>query len=259
MFKSYILTLSNDSDEELQRRVQELSAGLGVINVARGVDGRGLTANYYYDIIVKTFLKHSQILGPAEVGCALSHVRILEEFLASGETIAVIFEDDVIIAEHSAEMLLRALPAVSPSDILIACAQHGLDPGIVRGSPLLDNKDCYEVHEDDRRFVKRTCAYAVGRKAAEHILAVQGEALWQADDFDGLCPHNGRLLFCSAFRHPTSDDASTIEAERQLRRVAPPSLFARLKAELMRTIAARSLPIKRAIRSTFGRYQIIGK
>lgn len=259
--KCYILTLKSSDRSSVQSKVNILSSGLGEVEEVYGVYGGALSAIEYYKIMVggRAYAKNRQIITPAEVGCALSHVRMLEEFLKSKEQIAIIFEDDVLIAERSVEMLQMALQFVGPSDILVACDQQGIDLGGFRALPLAEHTECYEVQKDDWIIVKRTCAYAVGREAAKHILSVQSQGFCLADDFQALCPDNGRLLFCNAFSHLATYEGSNIDNERQLQKPPPRPLIFRLGDEIMKTVELKSAPLRRAIRSTFGGYRGIGK
>src|SRR5262249_20996137 len=214
MSKRYILTLRSSDQNPVQSKVNILSSGLGEVEVFYGIDGRALSAAEYYKIIVRAYAKHGQILTPSEVGCALSHLRMLEGFLNSNEQIAIIFEDDVLIQEQSVEILLMALQFVGQSDILVASSQPRSEYPI-RGLRLAERTECYEVHKNDRGVVKKTCAYVVGREAAKHILRVQNEGLRPADEFRVLCPDKGRLLFCNAFT--TQRKSSNIKNETRLR------------------------------------------
>jgi glycosyl transferase, family 25 len=261
MPKCYILTLHSLDQGSVQSKVRILSSRLGEIEVFRGVDGRELPAMEYYKFMVgaRGYIKHGQILTPGEVGCALSHVRMLQEFLNSNAQIVVIFEDDVIIGKQSVEKLMKALRFMRSTDILVACNQRGLYAGNFRALPLAEYDECYEVQKDHWINVKRTCAYALGRGAAKHILSVQKGALCLADDFQALCPDDGRLLFCDAFGHLETYEGSNIETERQLQRSRPRPLIIRLRDELMKTVVHKTRPAMRAIRSALGGHRAIGK
>jgi glycosyl transferase family 25 len=258
MTKRYLLTLKNSDYRSVQSRVSTLSSILGHMEVFYGIEGKALSAAAYYKIMARAYAKHRQIITPSEVGCALSHLRMLEEFLKSQEQIALIFEDDVLIGERSIEMLQKSLEFVRPSDILVACSQRGIeDP--VRGLRLAEEIECYEVQKEDWGVVKGTFAYAVGREAAEYVLSVQNDGLWPADKFRILCPDKGRLLLCGAFDHPATR-RSNLEDERRLKPEIPPRLlFFRLRAELMKSIASKGNLLRGTIRSKFGGYRVIAK
>lgn len=238
-----------------------LSSSLGDVEVVNGFDGRMVRANEYYPEMIKGFYKHGNILSPAEVGCALSHLAIVRRFLASDALFAIIFEDDVLIGENAFEILELSLKLVGQNDILVAGCQQGLEPlGSIFGSRLVNSVECYKIHRDYWPTVKRACAYVLGRGAAEHILAIQQEGLRLADDFGVLCPKGGRLLFCNAFAHPVSLENSTMEKERRLNEGKKPRrLLLRLFDEIGWSFRAKSMKVKTWVRLGLGRYQPIQK
>ncbi len=64
------------------------------------VHGRNLTSDqmaaYDRSAAIRNFGRE---LHPGEVGCALSHLKALREFVHSGSDYALIFEDDVILSD----------------------------------------------------------------------------------------------------------------------------------------------------------------
>src|SRR5262249_32827480 len=256
MSKRYILTLRSSDQNSVQSKVKILSAGLGEVEVFYGVDGQALSAAEYYKIMMRAYAKHKQIITPSEVGCALSHLQMLGEFLNSSEQIAIIFEDDVLIRAQSVGILHMALEFVGQSDILVACSQP-IDHQI-RGLRLAEHTECFEVHKNYRGVVKQTCAYVVGRKAAEHILRIQNKGLWLADEFRVLCPDKGRLLFCDAFSHHKRSSNIKNEARLRLDLLPPRSLMFRLRDELIKTAESKSTRLRRAI-TRLGGHRVIGK
>src|SRR5262249_36844421 len=154
----------------------------------------------------------------------------------------------------SVEILQKALEFVGPSDILVAQSQRYP----IRGLRLAEHTECYEVYKNDRGAVKQTCTYVVGREAAKHILRVQNEGLWLADEFRVLCPDKGRLLFCNAFGHHRR--ISNIKTEAQFRDglIQPRSLMFRLGDEFAKTVECRREQLRRAI-TRLGGHRVIGK
>lgn len=58
-----------------------------------GIVGKTLTVKEYFNQAV---VGKSKAMTPGELGCSLSHIAALKDFLASDQPYAVIFEDDVI-------------------------------------------------------------------------------------------------------------------------------------------------------------------
>jgi glycosyl transferase family 25 len=259
--RAYLLSLRSPDDPVVASRIARLSEWISPPVVWAGIDGRRLAASDYYRHLVRAHYQHGQVVTPAEVGVSLSHVTVMDDFLASTADVAIVFEDDVVIKPESGQVLNAALPFVRANDILVACDQRGLEYiGAARGRPLASDRGCLEILRDDWRIVKRTCAYALGRQAAMHLRDVQNRGLWPSDDFRVLCPPDGRLLYCGAFGHPPDDEGSVVAPERALKaasRVRPLPLARRLAAEVMRTFGPRITRVSRDVRSRLNGYKPI--
>ena len=51
--------------------------------------------------IIKYFVKNHN-LNPGQIGCALSHIKILEDAIKNNDKKIIVFEDDAIIPKDSA-------------------------------------------------------------------------------------------------------------------------------------------------------------
>lgn len=58
-----------------------------------GIKGAELTVKEYFN---RAVAGHDKALTPSELGCTLSHLEALKDFLNSSEQYAVVFEDDAI-------------------------------------------------------------------------------------------------------------------------------------------------------------------
>jgi glycosyl transferase family 25 len=247
--RTFLLTLKRHDDDDLCKKVRIISSALGSVEVCGGIDGAAQTCSEYFSQFVYNYSRNRQILPPGQVGCSLSHLKIIEAFLSGTSRIGIIFEDDVEIHSTSFDMLRTGLNFVGPCDILVAGCQEGLEYlGPLFGSPVLDSQ-VFEVHKSSWTTIKRACAYAVGRRAAEHIRDTQRHALWASDDFRVLGHPDGRILFCKAFSHPLDLTSSRIEAGRNVvSRVPPPKpLIKRIKEEIYASLAPRGRRFSQAI------------
>jgi len=260
----YVLSVGQ-SEHCITKKLRESVVSCGKtetqMEVVIGVDGMSMPASEYYDHLVKSLTRHGKILSPAELGCALSHVAIMRRFIASSAEIAVVFEEDAMFDAYSFEILRSSLQFIGPNDILVAGCQQGLEPlGPIFGCKI-EKSECYIVHKHYWTAVKRTCAYAVGKCAADHIVHVQTEGLWGADDFRVLCPSNGRLLFCRAFSHPQNLTASLLERERTMKTKLsrPRRLLLRVLDECWQSVRARSVRLRGWLRRVTSRLEPIAK
>jgi glycosyl transferase, family 25 len=83
-------------------RQKMISAGLRAAGMSfsmlAGVVGRELSAAEFESFAPSRFMaRFRRDIGPAEVGCTLSHKLALETFLASNEETALILEDDAVV------------------------------------------------------------------------------------------------------------------------------------------------------------------
>ncbi|MFA7418026.1 MAG: glycosyltransferase family 25 protein, partial [Acholeplasma sp.] len=67
----------------------------------QAVDGRKLPAQEYFTKTLPFLKKYNRPMTPAEVGCALSHIKALEAFLETDATHALVLEDDIIGSDEN--------------------------------------------------------------------------------------------------------------------------------------------------------------
>ncbi len=108
--------------------------------------------------------RHGRNTNIFEVACYLSHVKAMKAFLDSGETHALICEDD-LYPQPGLEGLLEALMTLS------GCWNTVRLAGLKLGNPLriADLGDGYTLTLPFHRF-KGTGAYLIDRKAAEALV-----------------------------------------------------------------------------------------
>lgn len=89
-----------------------------------GVDGALIPRDQWTDVDHDRFQRrHGRTILPGEYGCYRSHLQALRQFLASGEAMAIIIEDDVAL---DADFLARAMAAkeAAPTADLIKLVNH---------------------------------------------------------------------------------------------------------------------------------------
>ncbi len=145
-------------------------------NVQREAEKIQLTPHIFPAIMAKTMSKEelqkvtipNSYLMPGEIGCALSHLAIYKEFLATDEQSVIIFEDDVTFTPDCSLKTLQT------------CREFV--ENLARPSVLLLNPvDTYykKVHQIDSISIYSsfhgwcTYAYILNREAARNILQYQ--------------------------------------------------------------------------------------
>ncbi|TXH84374.1 MAG: glycosyltransferase family 25 protein [Rhizobium sp.] len=119
----YLINIDRATDRlaEIQRQGDEF--GFRFVRID-GVDGALIPRDQWADVDHDRFQRrHGRTILPGEYGCYRSHLMALRRFLASGEEMAVIIEDDVAL---DAEFLSRTLAAkaAAPTADLIKLVNH---------------------------------------------------------------------------------------------------------------------------------------
>lgn len=127
--KTFMINLEKDRHRWESAEPQLQRAGLDYERIP-GILGRGLTSK---DLAAhhsrqKASWRLARTLTPAELGCALSHLRTYREILKRGLSHALILEDDVVLPEGMAKLIENVavvMPAASPVVCLLSPAETG--------------------------------------------------------------------------------------------------------------------------------------
>lgn len=181
----------------------------------KAIDGRKLTAKEYYEATIEFFHKHKRPMTPAELGCSLSHIKALNDFIKSDYKYALIIEDDIIGCDSDIDIAMQAISTLKQSDFLLLGGQQGLAKRFQLGKKDTSN-GLMRVSGFSKKFVARTCCYVVSRVTAQHILDYQSKQLSLADKWDVFFKNTDvNFYFKDVFEHPLDLKNSHIEAERR--------------------------------------------
>lgn len=171
-----------------------------------GIKGGEIAAKAYFEQAVKG---RSQPLSPGELGCTLSHLEALKQFLQSNDDYALIFEDDAVIPEFLEYQALKEalLKFDLPNSVLFSLGGIQMKECLkVRGKlnqqKFLDKK----VLTVDPHFYSRACAafaYIVDRKMANTLISYHGK-IRKSDDWSCLYDFDPsvNLLMTHLVDHP---------------------------------------------------------
>ncbi|NCI78483.1 glycosyltransferase family 25 protein [Acinetobacter kanungonis] len=189
-----------------------------------GVKGGQLSAKKYFELAVKG---RDKPLTPGELGCTLSHLAALTQFLETRDDFALILEDDAILKNDiSYQILSDELSKVDlPKNLLLSIGGIQMkECRKVRGEfcdfSLLDKK-VLKVVPDFYHRVNYTVSYIVDRKMAKNLLEYH-KPVRRADDWSYLYDFDSssNILMAYLVDHPvvergeSNKNLSTIEAER---------------------------------------------
>lgn len=92
--KKYLISIESQDSKRLQGFYEQLTFHNYKDEFKQfGIIGKNLTVSQYFEMGVAG---KSKPMTPGELGCTLSHLEALKDFLSSDEKYAIIFEDDVI-------------------------------------------------------------------------------------------------------------------------------------------------------------------
>lgn len=219
-----------------------------------GVIGANLSTKQYFHYAVAG---KQRPLSPAELGCTLSHVQALQDFLSSDEKYACIFEDDAIsILDFDLNDLEQEVEALNLKDTFYL-SLGGIQLKVnqkVRGHFLtgtLKNKKVLHVNLLYIRRFSYAYAYVIDRKMAEVFLKYH-ESPKVYDHWGELYDENSHIHFYAThlFDHPELDECaagqSYLELERQTlqyknKKGKKKNIWGRLKISLIKRIYKMTL------------------
>ncbi|QYA04704.1 glycosyltransferase family 25 protein [Rhizobium sp. B21/90] len=106
----YVINLDRCIERWDRLRTQAVQHGLNLVRVA-AVDGQSVLAEERVGFHPRSFSYHNgRTILAGEYGCYRSHLLALETFVASGDAMAIIIEDDV---DLNAALIPRAMAAVA--------------------------------------------------------------------------------------------------------------------------------------------------
>lgn len=95
----YVVNLEKDKNRKENVLVQLKKQNINNFKFVKAVDGNKLTdeelKNHVFQNKKNSYKWHIKLSNP-EIGCALSHIKIYEDFINSKYQLAVVFEDDIL-------------------------------------------------------------------------------------------------------------------------------------------------------------------
>jgi glycosyl transferase family 25 len=161
----YVINLDTAKDRwDIFARAHE-AARDHIVRVS-AVAGAALSLSDYERLAGKwpCFFYHGRFLTKAEIGCCLSHIRTMERFLASGDEIAVIAEDDIKIDLLRLEQCVAHIAAM-PADWEMIKLSYMRRLGRVKVASLMPGMDGVTFFD----AATGTGAYIINRSGAKRL------------------------------------------------------------------------------------------
>lgn len=208
--------------------------------------GKSLKSCEYFKYALSFYNKNKHLITPSEVGCTLSHLKVLKNFLISDAEYALILEDDVIGDDEDIKSVLKYFEKRSDLEgLFILGGQNGLNyEKYILGRKINQNviqNNVYSIANFSSKFIFRTCCYVVNRELAKYIVEYHNLNFGRADCwFDILKDTNIPLTYIDIFKHPIDLSNSHIEQERNfsaepnfIKRVLSQGLFWKIKNRIL--------------------------
>ncbi|MBE2986887.1 glycosyltransferase family 25 protein [Campylobacter sp. RM12920] len=227
-FPIFLISLQKDSAR--REVLKSLFKSYDEFVLTSAVDGREMSAKEYFAYADTSLKAYGKLLSPAEIGCALSHAKAYEAFLATDAKLALIFEDDVMGDDSKIQKAFEYAKLLPPNGILICGGTDGLEGRFsafgkcIKRGEISDAKDdtLFEVSPNSYGVIYRATAYILTRKAAKALLETHKKAVCVADLWGYLLKSNKlKMYYADIFAHPLDLTNSNLETERQKRGYKP--------------------------------------
>lgn len=223
--KIFVISIEDEKSPRLKKFLAQDFFEKGQVRVTKiGIKGGDLSAKEYFELGVKG---RSKPLSPSMVGCTLSHLAALKEFLTTDDQYALVMEDDAILPyDLTIEKLSSELTSLNlPKNTLFSIGGIRMkECQKVRGDILDQEFLSQKILKVSPDFYQRICyavAYIVDREIAQTLIDYH-RPLRAADDWRYLTDFNesASIWMTAIVDHPIitageqNSQLSSIEQER---------------------------------------------
>ena len=179
-FKVYIVNLKNSTERKKNILNELVKQNIRNYKFIEAVDGNNLSKedlkNYLF-VDKKKINIWNEKLTLSQIGCALSHIKIYEDFIKSKKKYALIFEDDAIFLENFTlnlqKFIIKNFKFKKQIFLLSELKEYVKKP--------IDKIENYEAVKVTNAFF--THAYLINKEAAKSILKFNFPVKTVADNF----------------------------------------------------------------------------
>lgn len=183
----------------------------------QAIDGREQASKDYFKRLSKYYIETRKIISPGEVGCILSHIRAMEEFLKSKNDFALILEDDIIGADDDIQKVRNIFTHINNNSFIHCGGMDGRTSSKYIFGEKSDLGNIYKLPIFSQRHLWRACSYVITRESAKIILDIHKKNVVVADNWSIIFKDTGLNIYASnIFHHPIDLSDSTLESSRQI-------------------------------------------
>lgn len=196
----------------------------------KAVNGKKLLAEEYFSYTSQYLKKHHRIITPSEMGCTLSHIQALKQFIKTEEKNALILEDDIIGTDKDIEYIFSIIKQLDKNSILLCGGQTSNGNRNYQLGKKSHIDDAFKLSKFSYPHIYGTCCYAVTRESALQILTAHNNYLKVADNW-GLFFLNMpfQIYYAHILHHPDDRTNSHLQKER-LNLSEPMNFLQRIKS-----------------------------
>jgi glycosyl transferase family 25 len=225
--KIYFISLESD-----KHRVAEFKKQFPIffskMNWIKAVNGKKLLADDYFLKLYNFFSIKEKIITPSELGCTLSHLNALNDFLATDEKYCLILEDDAIGTDNEIKFIKSLLEKSEIDGCLILMDQrfYSYEKYILGKN---NGYGVYQLSNFSIKFIFGTCAYLLDRKTAQLMVDFHRNNINYADAWNDFYKFSTvKFYYSPVIGHPIDKNNSTIEGERSMVNTAENNFFKRI-------------------------------
>ncbi len=207
----YLISLAQDSQRRKELK-QKFPKSYAQFIQIEATDGRQLTATEYYEKAIKFFRKSNRIMLPTELGCTLSHIHALEEFIKTNSQYALILEDDVEGEDKDIIKILNLIKNFEPKSLLICGRIANKNYPFGKKTSI---EGLYEISHLTHQFIHRAWSYVVTKKSANEIIEYHKHNLTIADWWNDIFKDTDtKIYYTNILSHPICRAKSHMETDR---------------------------------------------
>jgi len=216
---AYVISLHGEEDARNRALLALLERNGITSQLIEAIDGKKIEAATYFTQTQNYLWSKQRLVTPSELGCALSHKKAYEEFLRSGESAALFFEDDVILTDRACdEIHCLARLGYQEEGYVHLGGLEGAPPAHIgiRGRLVNERPRTFKIFPYDLRLLRRTVGYLISRDIAEKCVSALNGFMQIMDDFECLTQNAGieNFYFADIVSHPPTFAVSALQDER---------------------------------------------
>ena len=199
----YLISLQKDVErrECIQQNFSNYYEKMKLIDT---VYGSTLSQEFVINATRGYFNKYHKQMSSGELGCTLSHIKALENFVASDSNLGLILEDDVIGNDSDIEKI-KNLSIPMDDNIIVICGgqQYSGKAKYLLGKNVPEYDELMLIPKPLYSNLIRTCSYLVTKKSAQTILNSHKKFINVADFWgDILFEADTKVYYINLFQHP---------------------------------------------------------